>query len=305
MNCFDALKASAGEDSVLCKEPMSRHTTLGIGGPADYFVTLTDKDALKNTLAVLNEYQIPYYIIGRGSNLLVADRGYNGAILLLAGEFQQVSINGNLVTAGAGIAMKKLSDILIEHSLSGFEFGAGIPGTLGGALTMNAGAYGGEMVQIVKDAQVITPDGQELTLSNEELALGYRKSCIKENDYIVLRVNLVLHQGDKEEIRLKVQELANRRREKQPLHVPSAGSTFKRPKGHFAGKLIMDAGLRGFRVGGVSVSEKHCGFVVNDQNGSAEDFINCCRQIIETVKEHSGVTMEMEIKTLGEFKANK
>lgn len=243
---------------------------------------------------------MPYYILGNGSNLLVSDKGYGGVMILMGEGFAQIreDVSGELA-AGAGALLSRIAREAQEHSLTGFEFAAGIPGTLGGAVVMNAGAYDGEMKNVLKTVRVMDKNGRILELSANELELGYRRSCIQEKEYIVLSAVISLKQGDKEAIQTKMAELAGKRRDKQPLEYPSAGSTFKRPAGYFAGKLIEDAGLRGYREGGAQVSEKHCGFVINSGGATAEDIRLLCRSVQKKVKETSGVDLETEVRMIG------
>lgn len=289
------------EESIKTNESMAAHTTFRIGGPADYYVTPETIEELAAVAQLCRQEQMPYYVIGNGSNLLVGDRGYRGVIIAMTDRLGTCSIEGNRVTAGAGIRLYRLAKAIEEAALTGFEFAAGIPGTLGGALVMNAGAYGSEMKDILVSARVLDPSGRILDLKAEELELGYRHSCIPEKGYIVLEGTFELVPGEASAIRETMEELSRRRREKQPLDYPSAGSTFKRPEGNFAGKLIEEAGLRGFRVGGAQVAEKHCGFVINRDHATARDVRSLCREAARQVKEHSGVELEMEVKMLGEF----
>lgn len=289
------------EDRVLEQEPMARHTTFRIGGPADYFVELGSVDEVKAAVRICQEEQLPWFVLGRGSNLLVSDAGYRGVILSIYRSFQRVEIQGDFLTVQAGALLTALSGKALEASLSGLEFASGIPGTVGGAVVMNAGAYGGEMKDIVRQVTVLDQEGTVRTLSGEEMQFGYRTSLAKKKGYIVLEAVLQLHPGCQETIRETMQSLKAKRIEKQPLEYPSAGSTFKRPEGHFAGKLIMDAGLRGARVGDAQVSEKHCGFVVNTGHATADDVRELMRQVQEKVQEQFGVHLEPEVRFLGEF----
>lgn len=296
----DQLRGCLAGGTLLCQEPMKRHTTFQAGGPADYYAAPKTEEQLGRLLVFLRKEKIPYYILGNGSNLLVSDSGYRGVIVSTR-ELAGCEILGTRVRAGAGIRLNHLAREICQAGLAGFEFAAGIPGTLGGAVVMNAGAYGGEMAQVLTKVRVLTPEGMAEEIPVEELELGYRSSCIPRREYVVLSAELALSAGEPEEIRSRIEELARRRRERQPLEYPSAGSTFKRPEGYFAGKLIMDCGLSGFRVGGACVSPKHCGFVVNDQNGTAEDIYRLCREIQKRVREAYGVNLTMEVKILGDF----
>jgi len=289
-------------DRILKNEPMSRHTSLRIGGNTDYMVFPATIDEIRLTIKLCRKYDMPYYIMGNGSNLLVSDSGYRGLIIKLSDRFSNISVEEDgTVLAQAGVLMSKLSNVIAANSLTGFEFGAGIPGTLGGAVAMNAGAYGGEMQQVVISATVIDGDGNIRTLSNKELEFGYRSSVIQKKDLCVLEATLKLNKGDKRQILDKIRELNHLRQSKQPLDKFSAGSTFKRPEGHFAGKLISDAGLRGFQIGDAAVSEKHCGFLVNKGNATAGDFMKLIKEVIRIVNEKYGVLLEPEVKFLGTF----
>lgn len=300
MDLFRELTAVSGEQNVLRNEPMSRHTTFRIGGPADYFVTPTDKEEIKKIIKFCREAQIPFYVIGNGSNLLVGDRGYRGVIIQIFKQMSKIDVDGEQITAQAGALLSKVASAALDASLTGFEFASGIPGTLGGALRMNAGAYGGEMKQVVRSADVLTPDGEIITLTVDELGMGYRTSVISKNDYVVIDAILQLKKGNQEEIQAQMADLRERRVSKQPLEYGSAGSTFKRPEGYFAGKLIDDAGLRGFRVGDAQVSEKHCGFVINRGNATAAEVLELMRIVTERVEEKFGVRLQPEVRCIGE-----
>ncbi len=288
------------KEQIRLNEPMSAHTTFRVGGPAELFVQPKTEE-LKEVTAFFRAHGIPYTIIGNGSNLLVCDRGIKGAVIELGKAASEVSVEGTFVRANAGAMLSKTANMAADAGLTGMEFASGIPGTLGGAVVMNAGAYGGEMSQIIKEVTVLTPDGEIKTLSAAELELGYRSSCIAKNEYIVMSAVLALERGDRDKIAARMEELKARRIEKQPLEYPSAGSTFKRPEGYFAGKLIMDAGLRGCSVGGAQVSEKHCGFVINKGGATASDIKTLMDHIIRVVEEKFKVTLEAEVRKLGEF----
>ena len=297
----ERLKQAVGAGIFLTDEPMSRHTTFRTGGPADIYIEPSGVEELKQVLDICREENVAYTIIGNGSNLLVGDGGYRGVLISFGKPFAQVTIEGAQVRTGAGALLSAVAKQVLNASLTGFEFAAGIPGTIGGAVVMNAGAYGGELCQVLREATVLTPEGEVKTLPAEELELGYRTSCVQKNGYIVLEAVLQLQPGNADDIRAVMDALASKRREKQPLEYPSAGSTFKRPEGHFAGRLIQYAGLRGFRVGGAQVSEKHCGFVINRDHATSADILSLCRQVQEKVKAQSGVELELEVKLLGEF----
>lgn len=290
-----------GKDRVLVDEPMKRHTTFRIGGPADFFLLPSTVDEVRGILEICREEELPYFILGNGSNLLVSDKGYRGVIIQLYRNFSNISVEGNEICASSGALLSQIAAAARNASLTGFEFAGGIPGTLGGAVFMNAGAYGGELKDVLKEAVVMTEQGEILTLPVEKLDMGYRTSRIKKAGYLVLEARLVLEQGDMDKIRDITKDLTEKRVSKQPLEYPSAGSTFKRPEGYFAGKLIMDAGLRGYQVGDAQVSEKHCGFVINKGNATAADVLTLIENIREKVQEQFGVTLEPEVKFLGEF----
>lgn len=290
-----------GKDRVLVDEPMKRHTTFRIGGPADFFLLPSTVDEVRGILEICREEELPYFILGNGSNLLVSDKGYRGVIIQLYRNFSNISVEGNEICASSGALLSQIAAAARNASLTGFEFAGGIPGTLGGAVFMNAGAYGGELKDVLKEAVVMTGQGEILTLPVEKLDMGYRTSRIKKAGYLVLEARLVLEQGDMDKIRDITKDLTEKRVSKQPLEYPSAGSTFKRPEGYFAGKLIMDAGLRGYQVGDAQVSEKHCGFVINRGNATAADVLTLIENVREKVQEQFGVTLEPEVKFLGEF----
>lgn len=297
---YDKLNNVIGKDSILIDEPMSRHTTFRVGGPADFFVTPKAKEEVRDVIRICKEAGMPYYIIGNGSNLLVSDAGYRGVIVQIYKEMNEVKVEGDLVKAQAGALLSGIAAKALGAELSGFEFASGIPGTIGGACVMNAGAYGGEMKDVLESVTALTGEGKIIELGRNELELGYRTSVIAKKGYIVLGAVLKLERGDGEKIKTYMDELKEKRVTKQPLEYPSAGSTFKRPEGYFAGKLIEDAGLRGFQVGGAQVSEKHCGFVINRDHAAAADIMELMRQVQIRVKENSGVDLEPEVKRLGD-----
>lgn len=295
------LKAILSERNIVRNEPLAKHTTFKIGGPAEYFVTPENKDQLKLVIQVCKESNIPYYIIGKGSNLLVGDKGYKGVIIQIYKNFKNIEFDNNIVTAGAGVMLSRLAREAAEHNLAGLQGESGIPGTLGGAVAMNAGAYGYEIRDYILSATVLNPEGELITLNKEELELGYRTSIVQKNSYIVVEAAFELPIGEKETILAEIAEFDRKRAEKQPLEYPSAGSTFKRPEGYFAGKLIMDAGLRGYRVGDIMVSEKHCGFVVNVGNGTASEVRQLINDVQRIIYEKNQVKLEPEVRFLGEF----
>lgn len=300
-NIYELLCGCAGGENVRRQEPMSLHTTFRIGGPADLFVTPGSIQAVADSIRICKETQTPYAVIGNGSNLLVSDTGYRGVIIQIGRNLNQVSVNGEEIRAQAGAMLSVIAKTALSESLTGFEFASGIPGTLGGAAVMNAGAYGGEMKDVLTEVTVLTREGEIRTVPAEKLEMGYRTSLAAKNGWIILEAVLKFQKGDAEAIRGRMEELKMQRVTKQPLDLPSAGSTFKRPEGYFAGKLIMDAGLRGFTVGGAQISEKHCGFVVNKGGATAEDVWNLICAVQKKVQEDAGVKLEPEVKFLGEF----
>ncbi|MDO4276551.1 MAG: UDP-N-acetylmuramate dehydrogenase [Eubacteriales bacterium] len=290
-----------GEERVLTDEPMNRHTTFRIGGPADYFLLPESREDIRGIIKICKEEGLPYFVLGNGSNLLVSDEGYRGVIIQMFKNLNKVTVEGTCIRAESGALLSSVAAAAKNASLAGFEFAGGIPGTLGGAVVMNAGAYGGELKDVLKEATVLTQDGDILTIPVEELEMGYRTSKVKTSGYLVLEAVISLKEGDQEAIKARMKELTEQRTTKQPLEYPSAGSTFKRPQGYFAGKLIMDSGLRGYRVGGAQVSEKHCGFVINTGNACAKDVRDLMEDVIDKVRDKFGVTLEPEVKFLGDF----
>lgn len=319
------LEYIAGSENVLTGESMAKHTTFKVGGNADYFVTPQTEAQLKSVLLACKEAKVPYFIIGNGSNLLVSDEGYRGVIIQLYDKFNKIEYFQNLsaemnaeikvrdsnsesmeeekhycvVKAQAGVMLGKLGNELAKKGITGFEFATGIPGTVGGAVMMNAGAYGGEMKDILAFVTVMDQNGMLQELTVDEMELGYRTSVVGRKGYIVVSATFRLAYGDRNEIQKNIAELASKRREKQPLEYPSAGSTFKRPTDYFAGKLISDAGLKGYTVGGAQISEKHAGFVINKGNATAMDIIQLTDDVRMKVKEKYQVDLELEVKKLG------
>ncbi|MCR4908523.1 MAG: UDP-N-acetylmuramate dehydrogenase [Lachnospiraceae bacterium] len=289
------------ESDIKLYEPMSAHITFRVGGVADIFITPSSKKELCTLIKYLNLVERDYFVLGQGSNLLVGDHGYRGVIVHIGKKFSDIRVEENRIRAGAGALLSKIAAEAAEHSLTGFEFAAGIPGTAGGAIVMNAGAYGREMSDIVESVETVTTDGEYLVLKASELGFGYRKSIIRDEKLLVTEVTFRLEEGDKASIRKRMEELQNKRMEKQPLKFPSAGSTFKRPDGYFAGKLIMDAGLSGYRIGGAAVSEKHCGFIINIGNASAADILDVIGDVQDKVLERFNVALEPEICIIGDF----
>ena len=294
---IEALQKFVPRENIRLQEPMAGHTTFRIGGPADCFLELENEEQLKKVRRYLELTGVSFFVLGNGSNLLVNDTGYRGIILQVGSKMNGISVQGNRVIAKAGLV--QAARTAMEHGLSGLEFASGIPGTVGGGVVMNAGAYGGEMSQAVVQVNVVSRDGEILELDNETMEFGYRSSVIKHSPFIVTEVTFCLDRDDKDVIKGRMEELAMRRREKQPLEYPSAGSTFKRPEGHFAGKLIMEAGLKGFRIGGAQVSEKHCGFVINTGNATAQDVRDVMTAVQNRVKGQFGVELEPEILFVG------
>jgi len=297
---YDKLKGIVSVEAILENEPMSKHTTFRIGGNADVFVS-PKVSQVADILALAKEYEMPVTVIGNGSNLLVGDKGIRGLVLSFGKEAEEITLDGTRMTVSAGTILAKAAAEAAKNSLTGLEFAAGIPGSLGGAIVMNAGAYGGEMKDVVVSAKVLTPAGEIVELSKEELDLSYRHSCIPEKEYIVLEATLELTAGDEKLIRDTMADFKNRRVDKQPLEYPSAGSTFKRPEGYFAGKLIQDADLRGYTVGGAQVSEKHCGFVINKGDATAADVLQLIEDVKRIVYDKFQVELEPEVKMIGEF----
>ena len=274
-----------GNNRVLFDEPMSQHTTFRIGGPADVFVMPENYEQIREVLRLCKEEKLPFFVLGNGSNLLVSDSGYRGVIIQMDRNMEEIRLDGEEIHACAGALLSSVAVAARNASLTGFEFAGGIPGTIGGAAVMNAGAYGGELKDVLKEVTVMTREGEILTIPAEKMEMGYRTSIIKTAGYLVLEAVISLKKGDEEAIRATMKDLSERRTEKQPLDYPSAGSTFKRPEGYFAGKLIMDSGLRGYRVGGAQVSEKHCGFVINAGGATAEDVRSLMDHVIRVVRE--------------------
>lgn len=282
-------------EQILRREPMNRHTTFRTGGPAEVFLEIRSAAELQKLLTFFYESCTKYFVLGNGSNLLVDDSGYDGVILHIADGFREIRVAEEKITAQAGALLGRAASAALEHSLTGLEFAFGIPGSVGGAAVMNAGAYDGEMSQVVNLVRGFTTDGREVEYQNKELEFGYRKSILKRQKIVVTEVEFKLSGGIRKEISAKMADFTERRRTKQPLEYPSAGSTFKRPEGYFAGKLIMDAGLKGLQIGGAQVSEKHCGFIVNRGGATAADIRQLMEKVQKAVKEQFGVELEPEI----------
>ena len=283
---------------ILVAEPMKNHTTFRIGGPADALALPKTPEEVAEVVRFCHEHAQPYYVLGNGSNLLVSDEGYRGLVLQLYRNFNDIQVNGETITVQSGAMLAAVARTAYQTGLTGLEFASGIPGTIGGAVVMNAGAYGGEMKNVLKEVTVLTKEGEVLVIPAKALELGYRTSVIPKNGWIVLGAVLQLKKGDQEQILARMEELKEQRITKQPLDLPSAGSTFKRPEGYFAGKLIMDAGLRGFTVGGAQVSEKHAGFIINRGGATAADILTLIREVQRRVMAEKGVALQPEVKLL-------
>lgn len=296
---IQALKKYVPEENICLQEPMAGHTTFRIGGPADCFVQIESEEQLQKVQHYLSLVELPWFVVGNGSNLLVSDRGFPGVVLQVGRRMSRITLDGTRVIAQAGATLAQVARAAMENGLTGLEFASGIPGTVGGGVVMNAGAYDGEMSQVVEQVVVQDRNGERMELDNATMEFGYRTSSLRRHPFVVTEVTFRLERGDREQIKARMEELAARRREKQPLEFPSAGSTFKRPQGYYAGKLIMDAGLRGFQVGGARVSEKHCGFVINTGEASAEDVRAVIRSVQEQVKDKFHVVLEPEVIFLG------
>lgn len=304
MDFYHKLSEAAGADHILKDEPMSAHTTFRIGGPADYFVVPEDAASLGRGVALCRAEGVDYFITGNGSNLLVGDGGYRGVVFHICHTMDDVAYEEKgtelLVEAGAGVMLSSLARQVSSKGYTGFEYATGIPGTLGGGVTMNAGAYGGEISDNLLWAELMDETGAVLRLERDRLKLSYRHSVMMEQSLVVLRAGFYFTKGDAMAITEKVAELSRSRKEKQPLEYPSAGSTFKRPEGYFAGKLIQDAGLMGYSVGGAMVSDKHAGFVVNKGGATAKDVLDLIKYVQDTVEEKFGVKLEPEVRLIGE-----
>lgn len=289
------------KQDIYFQEPMSRHTSFRTGGEADCLLQIRSVEQLQRILSYLRKTGNEYFLLGNGTNLLVSDRGYQGVVLQIGGGLSGISIEGEKIRVQAGALLSKTAKAAMDAGLAGMEFASGIPGSVGGGIVMNAGAYDGEMKQIVEQVTVLNEDGELMELDCDTMEFGYRTSVIRNRPFVVVEALLSLQKGDPEQILAKMADFAQRRRAKQPLEYPSAGSTFKRPEGYFAGKLIMDSGMRGRRVGGAQVSEKHCGFIVNTGNATSEDVAELMIEVQERVKERFGVMLEPEIVKLGKF----
>jgi len=294
------LENIAGKENVKTDEPMKNHTSFKIGGPADFFVTPCSVYSLCEVIKLCNNEKLPIFIMGNGTNLLVSDKGIRGVVVKIYDNLSDFHVKEDCIEAYGGILLSKLSDIALENGLTGFEFASGIPGTLGGAVAMNAGAYGGEMKDVVVETEYIDKEGNIKIVRGEEHQFGYRTSFIQKQSGIAVKSLIKLKKGDKSSIKALIDDLTARRRDKQPLEMPSAGSVFKRPEGYFAGKLIEDCGLRGYSIGDAQVSEKHCGFIVNKGNATAKDILDLIRHIQKTVKDKFSVDLQTEVRIVGE-----
>lgn len=292
---IEALRHFVPKENIRLREPMAAHTTFQVGGSADCMIELETEEQARQVYRYLHIVGLPFFVLGNGSNTLVRDAGYHGVVLWVGQKMRAIEVMGNRVRAQAGAMLSQVAKTALVHSLSGLEFAVGIPGTVGGGVIMNAGAYGGEMSQVVSEVMVADKNGELLQLDNDTMEFGYRRSSIRNQPFLVTSVEFRLQPGNQAEILGKMKEFAVRRKQKQPLEYPSAGSTFKRPEGHFAGELIMNAGLRGFRVGGAMVSDKHCGFVVNAGNATAADVLAVMAKVQAQVKAQFGVDLEPEI----------
>jgi UDP-N-acetylmuramate dehydrogenase len=286
-------------ENIFVDEPMKNHTSFKVGGPADVLVTPESYEEVVNIIKLCNDNKVPYYIIGRGSNLIVRDGGFRGLIIKLT-KLDKVTIDSEKIIVQSGVDLCKVSKIALENNLAGFEFACGIPGTVGGAVTMNAGAYNGEISEVIYSALVIDKDGNLINLNKEQLELGYRMSAIQKYGYAVLEVTFKLAHGQFEKIKARIDDLTKKREDKQPLEYPSAGSTFKRPEGHFTGQLIEESSLKGFSIGGAQVSEKHAGFIINKQDATAMDILNLIEHVQKVIKTRYDVDLHPEVRIIGE-----
>lgn len=289
-----------GQEQFFVNEPMSRHTTFNIGGPADYLLFPANMEQLSKIFVLLKNYDIPHTILGNGSNVLVLDKGIRGAVIKMHAPMSYKRCEGHKIVAGAGAYLKHVSQFAADNGLTGLEFACGIPGSLGGAVFMNAGAYDGEMAKIVTQVKTVTHNGKILTYEKDELDFGYRHSVFQHNGQAICEITLELAPGDKEAIQAKIDDFTQRRESKQPLEMPSAGSTFKRPQGYFAGTLIDETGLKGLQVGGAQISTKHAGFVVNSGCATAADVLNLIKEVQDRVYAKSGVKLFPEVRIIGE-----
>ena len=297
---YECLLNIIDKEDIKLDEPMKKHISFRVGGPADILVKPRTEEQLSKVIRLLKEENVPYIVIGNGSNLLVKDGGIRGVVIEISNNFNDFNIDGNIVNIQSGALLSFVGKAVLRAELKGFEFAAGIPGTLGGALAMNAGAYGGEMKDIVKSVRLMDEDGNILDFTNEQMEFSYRRSILSRENYIVLSAQVELEKGNYDDIKATMMDYTQRRVTKQPLSLPSAGSTFKRPEGYLAAKLIDDCGLKGLTLRDAQVSEKHCGFVVNLGNATAKDILDLMYIVKSTVKSKFGITLEEEVKILGE-----
>jgi UDP-N-acetylmuramate dehydrogenase len=286
-------------ENILIDEPMKNHTSFKVGGPADALVTPESYEEVVNVIKLCNGNKVPYYILGKGSNLIVRDGGFRGIIIKLT-KLDEITVEAERITVQSGVDLCKVSKIALENNLTGFEFACGIPGTVGGAVTMNAGAYNGEISQVIDSALVVDMNGNLIKLNKEQLELGYRMSAIQKYNYTVMEVSFKLSYGEFEKIKARIDDLTKKREDKQPLEYPSAGSTFKRPEGYFTGQLIEESALKGFSIGGAQVSEKHAGFIINKENATAMDILNLIAHVQQVIKSRYDVELHPEVRIIGE-----
>lgn len=291
------LEEGINKDNMLLNEPMNKHTSFKTGGNADLFIKAYSVEEIKNILRISKENNIPLFVLGNGTNLLVKDEGYRGIVLQI--KLENINIEGTEVTVQSGVKNAILSKKLLDNSLTGFEFAAGIPGTIGGAIKMNAGAYGSEMKDIVEKVTYLDYEGNIHTINNKECEFGYRHSKFSDENVVILETKLKLQRGNKEEIQDKMNELAKQRKEKQPLEYPNAGSTFKRGENYITAKLIDECRLKGYSIGGAQVSEKHAGFIINKNNATSSDIINLIEYVQTKVKEKFGEDIKLEVEIIG------
>lgn len=294
------LKGVVGENEFFENEPMKRHTSFKIGGPADYLVMPSGASHMAYITALCMDNGVPFFVMGNGTNLIVSDGGIRGVVIKTCGSFNSYRLEGEELVADSGVLLSELSGVALENGLTGLEFASGIPGTLGGAVTMNAGAYGPEMKDVVVETEFLDAGGVVRRLTGEEHEFGYRTSCLQRHGGLVLSSRLRLKRGNREEIKALMEDLNARRKRTQPLELPSAGSVFRRPEGYYTGKLIQDCGLKGMRIGGAEISGKHCGFIVNTGNATARDVTALIRHVQDTVMEKFGVKLVTEVKFVGE-----
>ena len=301
MNDYSILEQTAGKYGavVLKNEPMKNHTSFRIGGPCDVMIKINCEALLCELIKQCRENDIKYYVVGRGSNILVCDEGLQGVVLLIGSDFGSVRVDGEYIECNAGASLAAVCAVALENELTGLEFAYGIPGSVGGAIFMNAGAYGGEMKDVLINSEYVSPDGTSGELDNEAMQLSYRHSAYEDSGLAITAASVRLTPGDPEQIKNTMHDIISRRRDKQPLEYPSAGSTFKRPEGHFAGALIEQCGLKGVSVGGAQVSEKHAGFIINRGGATASDILSLIKHVQARVKAQTGVTLETEIRLIG------